>query len=139
MQSTKKPLQFSGRLQHTMCRWFRLKTTRLPIIYWYKKEGEKWRHFNCERGDVQTGIYAENDNEMVQITVYGSLSDYALQHFVLWREHNGRDPYRKYDEFMEECLCIVYPERKFRRHPEYDDQKYAKLDADYLKGHSFSK
>jgi hypothetical protein len=57
----------------------------------------------------------------------------------MWREHNGKDPYRKYDDFMEECLHIAYPERKYRRRPEYDDRKYAELDADYHEGPSHFK
>lgn len=30
-------------------------------IYWHKKEGEKWRQFNRERGEVTSYICAEND------------------------------------------------------------------------------
>lgn len=110
-------------------------TSSYPI-YWFKKKGEKWLYYNRERGELDTSIWAENDDEMVYSTVFGSLDYYALQHFVMWRERNGKDPYRKYDDFMEECLHIVYPERKFRRHPEYDDRKYAELDADYHEGSS---
>lgn len=62
-----------------------------------------------ERGKLDTSIWAENDDEMVYSTVFGSLDYYALQHFIMWREHNGKDPYRKYDDFMEECLHIAYP------------------------------
>ncbi len=104
-------------------------TSSYPI-YWYKKEGEQWRYYSRERGEVFSYICAENDDEMVRKTVFGSLSNYALQHFVMWRERNGKDPYRKYDDFMEECLRIVYPDMKYRRNPEYDDRKYAALDAD---------
>lgn len=110
-------------------------TSSYPI-YWFKKKGEKWLYYNRERGELDTNIWAENDDEMVYSTVFRSLSNYALQHFVMWRERNGKDPYRKYDDFMEECLHIVYPERKFHRHPEYDDRKYAELDADYHEGPS---
>ena len=110
-------------------------TSSYPI-YWFQKKGEKWLYYNRERGELDTSIWAENDDEMVYSTVFGSLDYYALQHFVMWRERNGKDPYRKYDAFMEECLHIVYPERKFYRHPEYDDRKYAELDADYHEGPS---
>jgi hypothetical protein len=82
-------------------------TSSYPI-YWFKKKGEKWLYYNRERGELDTSIWAENDDEMVYSTVFRSLSNYALQHFVMWRERNGKDPYRKYDDFMEECLHIVY-------------------------------
>ena len=102
-------------------------------IYWYKKEGEQWRYFNRERGSVHSYISAENDDEMVRKTVFGSLDTYALWNFVMWRERDGKDPYRKYDDFMEECLRIVYPDRIYRRHPEYDDSLYAAQEAEFEK------
>lgn len=102
-------------------------------LYWYKKEGEQWRHFSRERGSVHSSIFAENDDEMVYSTVFGSLDNYAMRYFVLWRERDGKDPNRKYDDFMKECFRIVYPNRKYRRHPEYDDALYAAQDAEFEK------
>ena len=107
-------------------------TSSYPM-YWYKKEGEQWRHFSRERGSVHSSIFAENDDEMVYSTVFGSLDNYAMRYFVLWRERDGKDPNRKYDDFMKECLRIVYPNRKYRRHPEYDDALYAAQDAEFEK------
>ena len=75
-------------------------------------------------------------DEMVYKTVYDSLANYAQKEFVVFRERNGKNPYRKYDDFMEECLHKVYPDYKYHRPPEYDDRKYEELDADYLKGSS---
>lgn len=66
---------------------------------------------------------------MVESFVSGSLSHYALTHFVLHREHNGKDPYRQYDDFMKECYKKVLPHKTFARHEEYDDAYYAKLDS----------
>ena len=74
-------------------------TSSHPPIYWFKKKGEKWLYYNRERGKLDTSIWAENDDEMVYSTVFGSLDYYALQHFIMCREHNGKDPYRKYDDF----------------------------------------
>jgi hypothetical protein len=95
-------------------------------------------YYNRERGELDTNIWAENDDEMVYSTVFGSLDYYALQHFVMWRERNGKDPYRKYDDFMEECLHIVYPNGNSivtlndqPRHPE--------LDSGSLSNHSVSR
>jgi hypothetical protein len=34
---------------------------------------------------------------------------------------------------MEECIPLVYPEKKFSRRPEYDDAKYAAQDAEFEK------
>ena len=59
-------------------------------IYWYKKEGEQWRYFNRERGSVHSYISAENDDEMVRKTVFGSLDTYALWNFVMWREAHSK-------------------------------------------------
>ena len=70
---------------------------------------------------------------MVYKVVWQSLSNYAKNNFVLRRKRDGKDPYRKYDDFMEECLPIVYPEKKFSRRPEYDDAKYAAQDAEFEK------
>ena len=106
------------------------------LVWWYKKEGERWLYCTFEQGEVHTSICAENDDEMVYKTVYDSLAHYAMGHFVLLRECNGKNPYRKYDDFMEECLRIVYPEHRYQRPPVYDDRKYEELDADYLKGSS---
>ncbi len=104
-------------------------STSSENIYWYKKVGAQWVYYSLERGEVFSCICAENDDEMVRKTVFGSLSNYAMQHFVIQREHNGKDPYRKYDDFMEECLHIVYPDQKYHRLPVYDDRKYAELDV----------
>ena len=106
------------------------------LVWWYKKEGERWLYCTFEQGEVHTSICAENDDEMVYKTVYDSLANYAQKEFVVFRERNGKNPYRKYDDFMEECLHIVYPEHRYQRPPEYDDRKYEELDADYLKGSS---
>jgi hypothetical protein len=106
------------------------------LVWWYKKEGERWLYCTFEQGEVHTSICAENDDEMVYKTVYDSLANYAQQEFVVFRERNGKNPYRKYDDFMEECLHKVYPDYKYHRPPEYDDRKYEELDADYLKGSS---
>jgi len=108
------------------------------LVWWYKKEGERWLYCTFEQGEVHTSICAENDDEMVYKTVYDSLAHYAQKEFVVFRERNGKNPYRKYDDFMEECLRIVYPEHRYQRPPEYDDRKYEELDADYLKGSSLS-
>ena len=110
-------------------------TSSSQHVWWYKKEGERWLYCTFEQGEVHTSICAENDDETVFNTVYRSLANYALRHFVLLRECNGKNPYRKFDDFMEECLRIVYPEYKYNRPPMYDDRKYEELDADYLKGH----
>ncbi len=99
--------------------------------FWYKREGERWVRYTLERGSTFSDICAENDDEMVYSVVWGSLDHYAVQNFVMWRERNGKDPYRKYDDFMEECLRIVYPDKKYERNTEYDDRKYEKLDAEY--------
>lgn len=107
-------------------------TSSYPM-YWYKKEGEQWRHFDRERGEITSSICAENDDKMVHSTVFDSLDSYAMQYFVLWRERNGKDPYRKYDDFMEECLRIAYPGEKYLRHTEYDDARYAAQDAEFEK------
>ncbi len=56
-------------------------TSSYPI-YWFKKKGEKWLYYNREQGELDTSIWAENDDEMVYSTVFGSLDYYALQHFV---------------------------------------------------------
>lgn len=104
--------------------------------FWYKKNGNQWLYCTFEQGEVHTTICAENDDEMVFNTVYDSLANYAQKEFVVFRERNGKNPYRKYDDFMEECLRIVYPEHRYQRPPEYDDRKYEELDADYLKGSS---
>jgi len=106
------------------------------LVWWYKKEGERWLYCTFEQGEVHTTICAENDDEMVFNTVYRSLANYAQKEFVVFRERNGKNPYRKYDDFMEECLHKVYPDYKYHRPPEYDDRKYEELDADYLKGSS---
>ena len=111
-------------------------TASSQLVSWYKKEGERWLYCTFEQEEVYTSICAENDDEMVFYTVFSSLSYYAMGHFVLLRECNGKNPYRKYDDFMEECLRIVYPEHRYQRPPEYDDRKYEELDADYLKGSS---
>ena len=111
-------------------------TSSSQHVWWYKKEGERWLYCTFEQGEVHTSICAENDDEMVFNTVYRSLANYAMGHFVLLRECNGKNPYRKFDDFMEECLRIVYPEHRYQRPHEYDDQKYEELDADYLKGAS---
>ncbi|UKK75195.1 hypothetical protein L6471_01630 [Segatella bryantii] len=108
------------------------------LVWWYKKEGERWLYCTFEQGEVHTSICAENDDEMVYKTVYDSLANYAQKEFVVFRERNGKNPYRKYDDFMEECLHKVYPDYKYHRPPEYDDRKYEELDADYLKGSSLS-
>lgn len=102
--------------------------------FWYKKNGNQWLYCTFEQGEVHTTICAENDDEMVFNTVYRSLANYAQKEFVVFRERNGKNPYRKYDDFMEECLHKVYPDYKYHRPPEYDDRKYEELDADYLKG-----
>ena len=104
--------------------------------FWYKKNGNQWLYCTFEQGEVHTTICAENDDEMVFNTVYRSLANYAQKEFVVFRERNGKNPYRKYDDFMEECLHKVYPDYKYHRPPEYDDRKYEELDADYLKGSS---
>jgi hypothetical protein len=104
--------------------------------FWYKKNGNQWLYCTFEQGEVHTTICAENDDEMVFNTVYRSLANYAQKEFVVFRECNGKNPYRKYDDFMEECLHKVYPDYKYHRPPEYDDRKYEELDADYLKGSS---
>ena len=101
--------------------------------YWYKKEGERWVYYTLWLDGVRSSIEAENDDEMVYNVVWRSLGWYATHHFVILRERNGKDPYRKYDDFMEECLHIVYPDRKYRRLPEYDDAKYAAQDAEFKK------
>ena len=106
--------------------------------FWYKKNGNQWLYCTFEQGEVHTTICAENDDEMVFNTVYRSLANYAQKEFVVFRERNGKNPYRKYDDFMEECLHKVYPDYKYHRPPEYDDRKYEELDADYLKGSSLS-
>jgi len=99
---------------------------------WYKKEGEQWAYYTREGVEVNRSICAENDDEMVRKIVYSSLENYALQHFVFWRERDCKDPYRNYDDFMEECLRIVYPDMKYQRHPVYDDRKYEELDAKFF-------
>ena len=104
--------------------------------FWYKKNGNQWLYCTFEQGEVHMTICAENDDEMVFNTVYRSLANYAQKEFVVFRERNGKNPYRKYDDFMEECLHKVYPDYKYHRPPEYDDRKYEELDADYLKGSS---
>ena len=106
-------------------------TSSYPI-YWFQKKGEKWLYYNRERGELDTSIWAENDDEMVFNTVYRSLANYAQKEFIVFRERNGKNPYRKFDDFMEECLRIVYPDKKYDRPPVYDDQKYEELDFDYL-------
>ena len=108
-------------------------TASSQLVWWYKKEGERWLYCTFEQGEVHTSICAENDDEMVYKTVYDSLAHYAMGHFVLLRECNGKNPYRKYDDFMEECFRIVYPDKKYDRPPVYDDRKYEELDADYQK------
>ena len=102
------------------------------LVWWYKKEGERWLYCTFEQGEVHTSICAENDDEMVFNTVYRSLANYAQKEFVMFRERNGKNPYRKFDDFMEECLRIVYPDKKYDRPSVYDDQKYEELDAAYL-------
>ena len=97
------------------------------------KDGEKWIKYNREQGEVTSSIFAENDDEMVFKVVWQSLSNYAMSYFVFGRERNGKDPYRRYDDFMEECLHIVYPEKEYSRRPEYDDAKYAAQDAEFKK------
>ncbi len=104
--------------------------------FWYKKNGNQWLYCTFEQGEVHMTICAENDDEMVFNTVYRSLANYAQKEFVVFRERNGKNPYRKYNDFMEECLHKVYPDYKYHRPPEYDDRKYEELDADYLKGSS---
>ncbi len=110
--------------------------TSSPPVYWYKKLVDQWLYYNFEPGEVHMRVCAKNDDEMVQNVVFGSLNNYAQQQFVVDRERNGRDPHRKYDDFMEECLHIAYPAQKYHRLPVYDDRKYAALDADYREGPS---
>lgn len=101
--------------------------------FWYKKNGDQWLYCTFEQEEVHTNICAENDDEMVFNTVYRNLANYAQKEFIVFRERNGKNPYRKFDDFMEECLRIVYPDKKYDRPPIYDDRKYEELDADYQK------
>ena len=113
-------------------------TSSSQLVWWYKTEGKRWLYCTFEQGEVHTNICAENDDEMVFNTVYRSLANYALRSFVLLRECNGKNPYRKFDDFMEECLRIVYPDKKYQHPPVYDDAKYAAQDAEFEKLlHSF--
>ncbi len=107
-------------------------TSSSQLVWWYKKEGERWLYCTFEQDEFHTSICAENDDEMVYKTVYDSLAHYAMGHFVLLREANGKNPYRKFDDFMEECLGIVYPDVKYERNTEYDDGTYEERDAAYL-------
>ncbi len=113
-------------------------TSSSQLVWWYKKEGERWLYCTFEQEEFHTKICAENDDEMVYNTVYRSLANYAQRSFVELRERNCRNPYRKYDDFMEECLRIVYPDIKYHRPTIYDDRKYAEIDACYHEGSSLS-
>ncbi len=106
-------------------------TSSSQLVWWYKKEGERWLYCTFEQDEFHTSICAENDDEMVFNTVYRSLANYAQKEFVMFREANGKNPYRKFDDFMEECLGIVYPDKKYEQNTEYDDRTYEKLDAEY--------
>lgn len=89
-------------------------TSSSQLVWWYKKEGERWLYCTFEQEEFHTRICAENDDEMVYNTVYRSLANYAQLSFVGLKESNGRDSYRQYDDFMERCLHMAYPEQKYR-------------------------
>lgn len=96
-------------------------TSSSQLVWWYKKEGERWLYCTFEQDKFHTSICAENDDEMVYNTVYRSLTDYARRCFVDLKERRGRGSYRQYDDFMERCLVVVYPERKYHRHLVYGE------------------
>jgi hypothetical protein len=100
-----------------------------PELVWYKKEGDAWISITHERGSEFVDKVAENDDEMIDVIIWNSLFYYAFSHFLMHREHDFKDPYRHYDDFMEACYKIALPSKTFVRQEKYNDEYYAKLDS----------
>ena len=90
-------------------------TSSSQLVWWYKKEGTRWLYCTFEQEEFHKRNCAENDDEMIYNTVYRSLANYAQRSFVELRDGSGKDSYWQYEDFMERCLHMAYPEQKYHR------------------------